>query len=137
MKWDAKHEHEFVENFKILQSAFDKNGVKRHIDVAKLIKARNLDNLEFVQWIKAYFDQNYNGEPYDAIGRRKGKDLWLIQPGGKVIAPPPRKSGAAAEKKAPTKASAPSFVSGASGQTNTGGVSKAAVKVSAGGGAAN
>jgi RP/EB family microtubule-associated protein len=53
-----------------------------------------LDNLEFVQWIKAYFDLNYNGEPYDALARRKNKDLWLIQPGGKVIAPPPRKSGA-------------------------------------------
>jgi hypothetical protein len=41
--------------------------------------------------MKAYFDQNYNGEPYAALQRRKGKDLWLIQPGGKIIAPPPRK----------------------------------------------
>jgi microtubule-associated protein, RP/EB family len=48
VKWDAKSEHEFVENYKILQNAFDKNGVKRHIDVAKVIKARNLDNLELV-----------------------------------------------------------------------------------------
>jgi RP/EB family microtubule-associated protein len=48
VKWDAKHEHEYVENYKVLQNAFDKNGVKRHIDVAKIIKCRNLDNLELV-----------------------------------------------------------------------------------------
>lgn len=40
MKWDAKHEYEFVENYKVLQQAFDKNGVKRHIDVGKLSKAK-------------------------------------------------------------------------------------------------
>jgi len=40
VKWQAKHEHEFVENYKILQTALDKNGIKRHIDVAKLSKAK-------------------------------------------------------------------------------------------------
>jgi len=84
VKWGAKHEHEFVENYKILQAAFDKNGVKRHIDVAKLIKARYLDNLEFCQWLKAFFEKNYNGEPYDALGRRKNAQLHYILGGGKV-----------------------------------------------------
>lgn len=72
VKWQAKHEHEFVENYKILQSAFDKNGIKRHIDVAKLQKAKYQDNLEFCQWMKAYFEKHYNGEPYDGPARRKG-----------------------------------------------------------------
>ena len=40
VKWTAKHEYEFVENYKLLQAAFDKNGVKRHIDVTKLQKAK-------------------------------------------------------------------------------------------------
>lgn len=30
------------------------------------------DNLEFLQWIKKFWDQNYAGGEYDAVGRRKG-----------------------------------------------------------------
>ena len=88
VKWGAKHEHEFVENYKILQSAFDKNGIKRHIDVGKLVKARYLDNLEFCQWLKAYFEKNYSGDEYDALARRRNQDLFYILGGGKVGAPP-------------------------------------------------
>ena len=58
--------------------------MKKHIDVDKLIKAKYQDNLEFLQWMKKYFDMNYNGEPYDALGRRKNQDLFYILGGGKV-----------------------------------------------------
>lgn len=34
--------------------------------------------------MKRYYDINYNGEPYDAVGRRKGQDLFYILGGGKV-----------------------------------------------------
>lgn len=44
----------------------------------KLTKAKYQDNLEFLQWLKRYHDLNYNGEPYDAVGRRKGQDLHYI-----------------------------------------------------------
>ena len=30
------------------------------------------DNLEFLQWLKRFWDQNYPGGEYDAVGRRKG-----------------------------------------------------------------
>lgn len=43
-----------------------------------------MDNLEFLQWMKRYYDINYNGEGYDAVGRRKGQDLFYILGGGKV-----------------------------------------------------
>lgn len=46
--------------------------MKKYIDVDKLIKAKYQDNLEMTQWLKRYYDINFNGEPYDAVGRRKG-----------------------------------------------------------------
>ena len=42
------------------------------VEVNRLIKARPLDNMEFMQWFKAYWD-SHNGDridTYDAIGRR-------------------------------------------------------------------
>ena len=30
-----------------------------------------MDNLEFLQWMKKFWDSNYSGNSYDAIGRRK------------------------------------------------------------------
>ena len=93
VNWQAKHEYEFVNNFKILQKAFDSNGITRHIEVQKLVKAKYQDNLEFLQWLKRYFDLNYNGEPYDAAGRRKGHDLFLIGSGNKPVAAAPSKVG--------------------------------------------
>ena len=83
LKWGAKHDYEFVENYKVLQQAFAKNDMKKHIDVDKLVKAKYQDNLEFLQWLKRYFDINYNGEPYDAVGRRKGQDLYYLGEGVK------------------------------------------------------
>lgn len=56
VKWTAKHDYDFVANFKLLQAGFDKNGHKKHIEVQKLIKGKYQDNLEFVQWMKALYD---------------------------------------------------------------------------------
>ena len=33
IKWNAKHDYEYIENYKILQQAFAKNDIKRHIEV--------------------------------------------------------------------------------------------------------
>lgn len=82
-----------------MQKAFDKNGITRHIEVTKLVKAKYQDNLEFMQWIKRYFDLNYNGEPYDAVGRRKGNDLFYIGSGNKPVKKAGGAGGAGARKK--------------------------------------
>jgi hypothetical protein len=47
------------------------------------------------QWLKRYFDLNYNGEEYDAVGRRKGQDLYYILGGSKVGSAQPGKSNVA------------------------------------------
>lgn len=38
VKWGAKFDYEYVENYKVLQNAFDKNGIKKHIDVNNKIQ---------------------------------------------------------------------------------------------------
>ena len=76
LKSDDKSDYEFVSNYKLLQAAFDKNHVSRHVEVDKLIRAKYQDNLEFCQWLKAFFDMSGadRGDSYDAIAvRAKGK----------------------------------------------------------------
>lgn len=53
-----------------------------------------------MQWLKRYFDLNYNGEPYDAVGRRKGQDLFYIGSGNKPgVGKAASGAGAAPKKK--------------------------------------
>lgn len=58
INWKAKNDYEFINNLKILQNSFDKVGIKKHVEVEKLAKAKYQDNLEFAQWLKRYFDLN-------------------------------------------------------------------------------
>eukprot|EP01068_Selenidium_serpulae_P003987 Selendium_serpulae@DN3372_c0_g1_i1.p1 len=72
VKWDAKFDYQFIDNYKLLQQVFSKFEVKKVIDVDKLIKARCQDNLEFLQWMKAFYDRMGGGDAdYDAIERRQ------------------------------------------------------------------
>ena len=71
VNYNARTEPEMVENYKILQDAFDKNGIKQNIDVPTLTKGKYMAALELFQWIHGYFEQTGPHEEYDAIGRRK------------------------------------------------------------------
>ena len=89
VNWSAKSSHEYVANYKLLQKAFTKNKVQRFVDVDKLIRGKYQDNLEFCQWLKAFFDQQIGAacgrEDYDPVAvRARGK-------GGKTV--PSNKSG--------------------------------------------
>ena len=44
IKWGAKFDYEYVDNYKVLQNAFDKNGIKKHIDVCTITKLININN---------------------------------------------------------------------------------------------
>ncbi|KAG7444070.1 microtubule binding protein [Guyanagaster necrorhizus] len=72
VKMNAKHEYEFIANFKIMQNVFKSKKIDKPIPVEKLVKCKMQDNLEFLQWIKRYWDQNYGGQGYDPVARRKG-----------------------------------------------------------------
>ncbi|XP_048840090.1 microtubule-associated protein RP/EB family member 1-like isoform X1 [Brienomyrus brachyistius] len=74
VKFQAKLEHEFIHNFKILQAGFKKMGVDKIIPVDKLVKGKFQDNFEFVQWFKKFFDANYDGKEYDPVEARQGQE---------------------------------------------------------------
>ena len=58
VNWKARNDYEFISNLKILQNAFKKVGIKKYVEVEKLAKAKYQDNLEFIQWLKRYYDKN-------------------------------------------------------------------------------
>mmetsp|Transcript_16316 Transcript_16316/g.33579 ORF Transcript_16316/g.33579 Transcript_16316/m.33579 type:complete len:354 (-) Transcript_16316:111-1172(-) len=75
VNWSANTQYDYVNNYKLLQDCFNKNNVSRHVDVDKLIRGKYQDNLEFMQWFKAFFDQvAVTREDYDPLRvRQKGK----------------------------------------------------------------
>ncbi|TPX36924.1 hypothetical protein SmJEL517_g00939 [Synchytrium microbalum] len=71
VKFNTRQEYEYIQNFKILQNAFDKHKIDNAIPVERLVKCKFQDNIEFLQWMKKYWDQYYPGGSYDALARRK------------------------------------------------------------------
>lgn len=57
VNWTARSDYEYVANWKLVQEAFNKNSISRYVDVDKLVRGKYQDNLEFMQWLKAFFDQ--------------------------------------------------------------------------------
>jgi len=80
VKFKTNLEHEYIQNFKLLQGCFKKLNVDKIIPVDKLIKGRFQDNFEFLQWFKKFFDANFDGSPYDALEARSGEVLGLGPP---------------------------------------------------------
>uniref|UniRef100_A0A8I3NPG2 Microtubule-associated protein RP/EB family member 1 n=2 Tax=Canis lupus familiaris TaxID=9615 RepID=A0A8I3NPG2_CANLF len=74
VKFRAKLEHEYIQNFKILQAGFKRMGVDKIIPVDKLVKGKFQDNFEFVQWFGKFFDANYDGTDYDPVAARQGQE---------------------------------------------------------------
>merc|ERR1719328_642027 len=87
VKFNTKLEHEYINNFKVLQNAFKSVNVDKIIPVDKLVKGRFQDNFEFVQWFKKFFDANYGGQEYDALAMRGGEQVGSTKAGGLVSRP--------------------------------------------------
>ncbi|KAJ8395925.1 hypothetical protein AAFF_G00026330 [Aldrovandia affinis] len=116
VKFQAKLEHEYIHNFKLLQASFKRMNVDKIIPVEKLVKGRFQDNLDFIQWFKKFFDANYDGKEYNPIQARQGQDAIPPPDPGEQIFNLPKKSHHAAssptagatKSSAATKPSTPS-----------------------------
>ncbi|XP_076238333.1 microtubule-associated protein RP/EB family member 1 isoform X3 [Calliopsis andreniformis] len=76
VKFKTNLEHEYIQNFKILQGGFKKMNVDKIVPIDRLVKGRFQDNFEFLQWFKKFFDANYSRtEPYDALTMRGGEQM--------------------------------------------------------------
>ena len=112
VNWSAKASHEYVANYKLLQGAFNKANIQKYIDVDKLIRGKYQDNLEFCQWLKAFFDQT--SPMMGGSGRREGYDPVAVRAkgkGGKAV--PTGNRGGVTAKKAVAAASSRSTMGGA------------------------
>lgn len=96
VKFQAKLEHEYIHNFKLLQASFKRMNVDKIIPVEKLVKGRFQDNLDFIQWFKKFFDANYDGKDYDPVAARQGQDAIPPPDPGEQIFNLPKKSHHAA-----------------------------------------
>jgi len=75
VNWMAKAEHEYIPNYKILQTAFDTNGISRHFPVGELIRGKFRDNFEMLQWMKSLWDRIGTRTGDEPTKSRDGKQL--------------------------------------------------------------
>ncbi|XP_039637552.1 microtubule-associated protein RP/EB family member 3-like [Perca fluviatilis] len=80
VKFNAKLEHEYIHNFKVLQASFERMNVDKIIPVERLVKGKFQDNFEFLQWFKKFFDANYDGKDYHRVMSRQGHEGTLPPP---------------------------------------------------------
>ncbi|GAA6047535.1 hypothetical protein JCM3770_005795 [Rhodotorula araucariae] len=70
VKMLAKQEYEYLANFRVLQNVFKAHGIDKPIPVDRLVRCKMQDNLEFLQWLKRFWDMNFPGGEYDPVARR-------------------------------------------------------------------
>ncbi|ELK33855.1 Microtubule-associated protein RP/EB family member 1 [Myotis davidii] len=102
VKFQTKLEHEYIQNFKILQAGFKRMGVDKIIPVDRLVKGKFQDNFEFVQWFKKFFDASYDGKDYDPVAARQGQETVvapsLVAPAMNKLKKPLSSSNAAPQR---------------------------------------
>lgn len=52
--WSANKDYEYIQNYKVLIQAFVQLKIDKHVEVDHLVRGKYHDNLEFMQWFKAF-----------------------------------------------------------------------------------
>ncbi|GMS99854.1 hypothetical protein PENTCL1PPCAC_22029 [Pristionchus entomophagus] len=104
VKWNSRSEVDWINNWKILQTAWKSLGIDKPVPVERLLRAKFQENFEFLQWFKKFFDANYDGHEYDAVGARGGE---AFPSGGKAPASRPAAAAAVTRPAASRPAAAP------------------------------
>jgi hypothetical protein len=71
VKSGASRPHEMLYNYKLLQQALTALGVDKQVPVDRLVSGVFQDNLEFLRWLKAFYDHHTSdapAQPADARG---------------------------------------------------------------------
>jgi RP/EB family microtubule-associated protein len=98
VNFNANSEAERIENYKILQDAFAKNGIGQYIDVNKLCKRKMTATLELLQWIHGYYDQSGAPSDYDGTERRRQTRCREPASRGRGTRVPPLRATASAKQ---------------------------------------
>lgn len=113
VNFNAHTEPEYINNYKILQEAFDKNGIKQYIDVDTLTKGKYMAALELFQWIHGYYEQTGPHDDYDAVARRRQARCKEPVPKGKASITTHKSTSRVVSQKTPSAAQKRKVISNA------------------------
>ncbi|KAL0213139.1 hypothetical protein RCL1_006765 [Eukaryota sp. TZLM3-RCL] len=77
LNFNARTEVDNIKNLKFLQAALKNCGLQREFDLQRIASCNYMENLALIQYFKCLFDTNYNGQPYDAVERRRSASRAL------------------------------------------------------------
>ncbi|KAM0793749.1 hypothetical protein ACM66B_001169 [Microbotryomycetes sp. NB124-2] len=106
VKLNAKQSYELMANYKILQNAFKDHQIDKPVPVEKLMNCKMQDNLEFLQWLKKFWDMNFPGGDYDAVARRGGTGAAAARSGSSAGVRPAARSPVTTTSAPPARAAA-------------------------------
>ncbi|BGP52769.1 microtubule integrity protein mal3 [Rhodotorula sphaerocarpa] len=133
VKFEAKQEYEYLANYRILQNSFKIHSIDKPIPVDRLVRCKMQDNLEFMQWLKRFWDMNFPGGDYDPVARRGGAGARAPSASGAGAARAPVASTSAAPAaRRPPPAARPNPAPAARAPLGTGRVSSARSSSAAG-----
>ena len=78
VNFNAYLTHEIAQNYKLLQKIFATCKVHKYVDAEVLAKGRFIENLEFLQWLKCFYETNGCSVPRGEYRARERRRLFNV-----------------------------------------------------------